>query len=117
MSNFNPEQYTRDSIVEELLLTERHARDGSAVEGGCGCIEEKHLSTIIALCKESATLMNDPEERDFYLNVVAPTARELRTKILNGDFKKKVNCESLVKACVSQGRTEGECRSVYNCKG
>ena len=37
MSNFDAEKYTRESIVEELLLMERHARDGSAVDGGCGC--------------------------------------------------------------------------------
>lgn len=115
MGNFNAEEYTRDSIVQQLLLSELHARDNSAVEGGCGCIEEKHLTTIIGLCNEAATLMSDPDEIDFYLNVVAPTCRELRTKILNGDFKRKVSCASLVEKCISQGRTEAECRRLTNC--
>lgn len=116
--NFNAEEYTRDSIVQQLLLTELHARDNSAVEGGCGCIEEKHLTTIIGLCNESATLMSNKEEVDFYLNEVAPICRELRTRILMQDFKgrKKHTCTgAALSECIEAGKTESECKVMLQC--
>ena len=115
--DFDAEEYTRDSIVQQLLLTELHARDNSAVEGGCGCIEEKHLTTIIGLCNESATLMANKDEIDFYLNVVAPTCRELRTRILMQDFKRKEHSctAAALTACIAQGKAESECKRLLKC--
>ena len=113
--SFNAEEYTRNSILEELLLIERHARDGSAVEGGCGCIEEKHLLTLSGLCNEAATLMSNPKEAKLYERL-GKQAREWRKDILGENFDvKSVSCEKKVVECVKTGKTEGECRRVHNC--
>jgi hypothetical protein len=43
---FDGLEYTRQALAEELALVERHSSDGSAVQAGCSCIEEKHLLMI-----------------------------------------------------------------------
>ena len=83
---FNVLDYTRNALLEELALVERHARDGSAVDAGCACIEEKHLLNISGLASEGVTLATNTHEKDFYL-WLAGYARELRQQILEGDFK------------------------------
>lgn len=85
-ANFDGLDYTREALEEELALTERHARDGSAVEAGCGCIEEKHLLLIAGLASEGVTLAKDQAEKEYYLDL-ANWARKKRQEILNGDFK------------------------------
>lgn len=113
MANFNAEEYTRNAILEELLLIERHARDGSAVEAGCGCIEEKHLLTLSGLCNEAGTLMTNKNEADYYAHL-GQWARQKRQEIVNGEFSASTaKCsESKVSKCVAQGKTESECRRV-----
>jgi len=116
LANFDAEKYTRDSILEQLSLIELHARDGSAVEAGCGCIEEKHLIILSGLCNEAMTLMSNKNEAEYYANL-GKLARLKRQEILNGDFDTKtVSCEAKVARCVADGKTEGECRSVHNCE-
>ena len=86
LANFDGLEYTRQALLEELALVERHARDGSAVDAGCACIEEKHLLNISGLASEGVTLANDAQEKSYYL-WLAGLARELRRQILDGDFK------------------------------
>lgn len=83
---FDGLEYTREALAEELALVERHSSDGSAVEAGCSCIEEKHLIMISGLAREGALMAKTDEEKAFYGDL-AETARGLRKKILDGDFK------------------------------
>ena len=115
MSKFDGIKYTQDAILEELALIERHARDGSAVEGGCACIEEKHLLTLAGLASEGVTLANNEREKQYYMKL-ASWARAKRNEILAGDFDvSAAKCERKVAKCVGEGQTEAECRRVH-CK-
>jgi len=84
--SFDGLEYTRNALLEELSLIERHARDGSAVTAGCACIEEKHLLLLAGLASEGVTLASDQAEKNYYMRL-AETARDLRKQILDGDFK------------------------------
>lgn len=85
VGEFNALQYTRDALAEELGLIERHSSDGSAFQAGCACIEEKHLLLVSGLAREGAIMATDEKEKQFYQNL-AEEARELRKKIVDGDF-------------------------------
>jgi hypothetical protein len=91
---FDGLDYTRNALLEELALVERHARDGSAVNAGCACIEEKHLLNISGLASEGVTLAADAQEKEFYM-WLADHARELRRVILDGEFNKRP-CECAI---------------------
>ena len=91
MGDFDGLEYTRQALLEELALVERHARDGSAVDAGCACIEEKHLLNIAGLASEGVTLATDLKEKEYYL-WLANHARELRRQILDGQFDKRGSC-------------------------
>lgn len=83
--SFDGLKYTREALMEELALVERHARDGSAVDAGCGCIEEKHLLLVAGLGSEGVVLATKQEEKQFY-SELADLARNLRKKVLDSDF-------------------------------
>ena len=86
MEKFDGHDYTERSVLEELLLIERHSRDGSAIQAGCACIEEKHLLTLAGLASEMPTLAKSKDEAEFYMNL-AKLAREKREEILDANFK------------------------------
>lgn len=86
MVNFDPHAYTEQSVLEELLLIERHARDGSAFNAGCSCIEEKHLLTLSGLSSEMPTLTKDQDEKEYY-EKLAEWARNKRKEIIAGEWK------------------------------
>jgi len=94
VKQFDGLDYTRNALLEELALVERHARDGSAVNAGCACIEEKHLLNISGLASEGVTLATDAQEKAFYM-WLADHTRELRRVILDGEFNKRP-CECAV---------------------
>jgi len=115
VKEFDGLEYTRLAILEELALIERHARDGSAVDAGCACIEEKHLLNLAGLSSEGVTLATDKNEKDYYMNL-ASWARKTRQDILNGDFgATKVKCEAAVQKCMAKGKSEAECRVKAHC--
>jgi hypothetical protein len=123
MKEFDGLEYTREALAEELSLVERHARDGSAVLGGCSCIEEKHLLLIAGLASEGVTLATDQAEKEYYMNL-AEKARQLRLEILDGDFRKSQisqkshsleRCERKIDACIAKGKSEEECRATIHC--
>lgn len=87
MTDFDGLDYTRQAILEELALIERHARDGSAVEAGCGCIEEKHLLNLAGLASEGVTLATEKKEKEYYMGL-ASLARELRREVLDQEFNR-----------------------------
>jgi hypothetical protein len=115
MNDFDGHDYTETAVLEELSLIERHARDGSAVTAGCACIEEKHLLTLSGLCSEMPTLTSDKAEAEFY-GWLAEHARELRKRIIEGDFGGKTKAsakqEEKVAACMAKGASESECRAT-----
>jgi hypothetical protein len=86
MEKFDGHDYTERSVLEELLLIERHSRDGSAIQAGCACIEEKHLLTLAGLASEMPTLAKSEEEAKYYLELAA-LARAKREEILDKNFK------------------------------
>jgi hypothetical protein len=102
---FNALEYTRDSLAKELYLIELHSKDGSAVDGGCTCIEEKHLLGIEGLAEEGIVLATDKAEKDYYEQVAA-WARKTRKEILDGDFKVAGNPRT--RAFLPHGLTECE---------
>jgi hypothetical protein len=118
---FDGLDYTREALAEELSLVERHARDGSAVLGGCSCIEEKHLLLIAGLASEGVTLATDQAEKEYYMNL-AELARAKRLEILDGKFRVETSshslekCERKIDACVAKGKSEEECRVTIHCK-
>lgn len=117
---FDGLDYTREALAEELSLVERHARDGSAVLGGCSCIEEKHLLLIAGLASEGVTLATDKAEKEYYMNL-AELARSKRLEILDGKFRVEApshsleKCERKIDACVAKGKSEEECRATIHC--
>ena len=117
---FDGLDYTREALAEELSLVERHARDGSAVLGGCSCIEEKHLLLIAGLASEGVTLATNQSEKNYYMNL-AELARQKRLEILDGKWKADVHshglskCEAKIGKCVLEGHSEEECRATISC--
>lgn len=77
---FNDLDYTREALIKQLLLIQNHGVDGSAVDAGCGCIEDKHLFVVEALAEEGETIASNPAEKEFYAEL-ADLARKLRQKI------------------------------------
>lgn len=77
---FNDLEYTREALIKQLLLIQNHGVDGSAVDAGCGCIEDKHLFVVEALAEEGETIAKNPKEKEFYAEL-ADLARELRRRI------------------------------------
>lgn len=67
------------------MLVQNHGVDGSAVDAGCGCIEDKHLYIIEAYAEEGETIATDQKEKEFYAQL-ADLARQLRKRIDEGDF-------------------------------
>lgn len=63
---FNERKYTQDAIIKELILIEKHSKDGSAVEGGCACIESKHLYALEGLAEEGKGFSLSAKEKEFY---------------------------------------------------
>jgi hypothetical protein len=118
---FDGLEYTREALAEEISLMERHARDGSAVLGGCSCIEEKHLLLIAGLASEGVTLAKDQAEKEYYMNL-ADKARAMRMEILDGDFGKSQKshgvskCEGKIEKCMADGHSEEECRATIPCR-
>lgn len=112
VKDFDGHDYTEETVLEELSLIERHARDGSAVAGGCACIEEKHLLLLAGLSSEMPTLSSNDDEKRFY-GWLADHARELRRKIITGDFKKPVKATAKAVAyaqCIARGGSPEKCR-------
>lgn len=117
---FDGLDYTREALLEELSLMERHARDGSAYLGGCACIEEKHLLLIAGLASEGVTLAENPEEKKFYMDLAA-RARKIRQDIIEGNWSNSkthsIKCETQVHKCIKSGKTEEQCRIELGCYG
>lgn len=120
MPEFEGLEYTRTALVEELALIERHARDGSAIDGGCACIQEKHLINVAGLASEGVTLATDPREKDYYFRL-AEEARQRRKEILNAEWGHEghilPSCEEKILDCIAKGSSEEQCRSEIKCKG
>ena len=120
VKEFDGLEYTRESLLEELSLIERHARDGSAYEAGCSCIEEKHLLLVSGLASEGVTLAKDLDEKIYYMNL-ADLARAKRLEILNAEWKTPEKheasfaCEKKIEKCILQGHTELQCLLKYPC--
>lgn len=83
---FNPRDYTAQSIIKQFSLIELHGKDGSAVNAGCGCIEEKHLINIEGLSEEGVGFALSEQEKIFY-QWVSDLARNLRIQIGNADWR------------------------------
>ena len=78
--SFDAWLYTREALEKQLIAIELHGKDGSAVEGGCSCIEEKHIIAVEMLAEEAITFSKTEAEKRFYV-YLADLARELRKKI------------------------------------
>lgn len=91
MSEFNAEDYTNNSLIEELLLIERHAKDGSAAKAKCSCIQDKHLKTVIALAKEGKPLTQNSKLLSFYNSLQDWAEKRLESVY---DHVKKTNSEA-----------------------
>ena len=65
---FNDLNYTRTQLAKQLLLIEQHAKDGSALNAGCNCIQEKHLLLVEGLAEEGKTITQNQKEKEYYQN-------------------------------------------------
>lgn len=83
--SFNDRDYTMDSIIKQLGLIELHSKDGSALEGGCACIETKHLYLLEGLSEEGVGFAMSVEEKEFYTQL-GDLARQVRKLMEKGDF-------------------------------
>jgi hypothetical protein len=95
LKNFDGLEYTRDNIAIQLLQIETHASDGSALDAGCACIQERHLLALEGFSNEGVALSKNENEKKYYL-WLSGFAREERKKILEGKFdvptNKKFDC-------------------------
>ena len=82
---FNDRDYTQDALIKELVLIEKHSKDGSAIEGGCSCIESKHLYGVEGLSEEGQGFGLSAKEKLFY-SKLADFARKTRKTIDSGTF-------------------------------
>lgn len=64
LSKFDALPYTREALVEELGLLERHMRDGTAYI--CGCAFDSHLPLIAGLASEGVKFAASERERNYY---------------------------------------------------
>lgn len=80
MEKFNDYNYTRDSILKQLVLMELHGKDGSAVDAGCQCINTKHTYILEGLCEEMAGFAKNEAEAKWYLDFSA-LMRQARQQI------------------------------------
>ena len=71
--------YTRDGLIEELRLIQRHASDGSAFMG-CKCIQKKHLAIVAGQASEGVALAPGQKEKEFYA-WLSPWARKTRDHV------------------------------------
>jgi hypothetical protein len=83
---FDDREYTLDSLIKELVLIEKHSKDGSALDAGCACIESKHLYAVEGLAEEGVLFAMSKQEREFY-EKLAELARKLRKNIEEGRFE------------------------------
>lgn len=83
---FNAREYTKDSLIKQVSLVELHAKDGSAVDAGCDCIEGKHLINIEGLSEEGVGYALSEKERRFY-DKLGDFARDLRKTMEDESFE------------------------------
>lgn len=81
---FDDREYTDEALIKQLGLIELHSKDGSALEGGCACIETKHLYLLEGLSEEGVGFVS-VEEKDFY-SQLGDFARRVRKLMERGDF-------------------------------
>lgn len=111
---FDEQGYTEDAIIKQLLLIQSHAVDGSAVDGGCSCIQDKHLTTLEGLAEEGETIMSEEKKKKFYADI-ADLARELRKTIVAEEYEMPqhhsgfhmTKCEEKIERCVLEVKEKG----------
>ena len=69
MVEFNGLEYTRKEAAKQLLKIEEHSTNGSALEAGCSCIEERHMLSVEGYGDEGQVLAKDPREKEFWNHV------------------------------------------------
>lgn len=118
---FDEKAYTEDSIIKQLLLIQSHASDGSAIDGGCTCIQDKHLTTLEGLSEEGQTIMNEEKKKRFYGDL-ADLARELRKTIVAEEYQMPHNplrghnltkCEQKLERCILEVKEKGDDVNPY----
>jgi hypothetical protein len=130
---FDEKKYTQDAILEELALSERHARDGSAVDAGCSCIEDKHTLLLSGLASEATNMSVNPKEKEFY-SKFAEFQKKARHEIIDGTFnfptnpagrafephgwteceKEHPNIQRKMRSCIKKVEKREGCRPPYD---
>lgn len=88
----NDHDYTLQTLVEELSLLERHARDQSWKL--CGCIAGKHLPLISGLSSEAVGFSDSDEERKFMQETMTK-ARLLKRDIDKGIIRSQEHFDTI----------------------
>ncbi len=88
----NDHDYTLQTLVEELSLLERHARDQSWKL--CGCIAGKHLPLISGLSSEAVGFSDSEEERKFMQETMTK-ARLLKRDIDKGIIRSQDHFDTI----------------------
>lgn len=82
---FNDREYTKDSLIKEWVAIENHSRDGSALESGCACIDEKHLYGSEKYSEEGVGFALSQKEGEFY-GLLGSLSRSVRKNIVAENF-------------------------------
>lgn len=115
-------RYTMDSAIKQALAIEIHAKDGSAVEAGCQCINTKHTYAMELFCEEGQGFALSDKEKRFYAGVgdlMRVVRKEIEFETFNLPHVHRVSkgaCSSKIKACVATGLTREECRIRIKCE-
>lgn len=62
---FDGEEYETNRIIQQLLDIEEHCMDGSAVNQGCSCIQDRHLQALTSAAKQYGAIATKQENRQF----------------------------------------------------
>ena len=86
---FDGIEYTRREATKQLLKIEEHVTNGSALDAGCACIQERHLLSFEGYGDEGQAIATATEEKKFW-SVASLWARESWKKIIADPWNEKV---------------------------
>lgn len=77
--SFDGETYESNRIVQQLIDIEEHCVDGSAVEAGCTCIQDRHLQALTSAAKQYGSISKKQENRQFGADLATWTEKRLKS--------------------------------------
>ena len=76
---FDGETYEANRIIRQLLDIEEHCTDGSAVNQGCTCIQDRHLQALASAGQQYAEIAKKAQNKEFGRKVASWSDFTLKT--------------------------------------